>query len=98
MKLTIIEKENVIESKIVGAFDTAATKTVDMQPLLDNADKKIVFDCSEMEFITSAGLRLLLALSKECLNKGGSIVLKGVAPAVMRVFQVAGFTQFFTFE
>lgn len=98
MKLTIIEKEEMIEGKIVGAFDTAATKTIDLQPFMNNADKKIVFDCSEMEFITSAGLRLLLSLSKECLDKGGNIVLKDVDPAVMRVFQVAGFTQFFTFE
>lgn len=98
MKLDISEKEGILTGRISGRFDTLAAKEVDMKPFLDNADKTLCFDCTEMDFISSAGLRHFLALYNECRAKGGSIVLKGIVPDVMRVFKVAGFTSFFTFE
>ena len=92
------EIDGVVYGNLSGRLDTVATQSTDISEFIANADKKIVFDCSELNFISSAGLRLLLALYKECRIKGGSITLKSVSPSVMRVFQVSGFVNMMAFE
>ena len=84
---------------LAGRLDTAATQFAnDMQPLLDNADKQIVLDCTGLEFISSSGLRLFLALRKASMAKGGKVLLRGVAPAIKQVFTITGFSSLFDFE
>ncbi len=92
------EIDGVVYGTLSGRLDTVASQTVDISEFTANADKKILFDCSELNFISSAGLRILLALYKECRTKGGSITMKSVSPSVMRVFQVSGFTSMMSFE
>lgn len=98
MELNFNESEGIVRGTFTGRLDTAAAQVTDISEFLANADKKIVFDCSKLEFISSAGLRLLLALYKECRAKGGSITMKSVCPSVMRVFKVSAFTNLFSFE
>lgn len=92
------EIDGVVYGTLSGRLDTVASQSVDISEFIANADKKIMFDCSELNFISSAGLRLLLALYKECHVKGGNITMKSVSPSVMRVFQVSGFTSMMSFE
>ncbi|MDO5447303.1 MAG: STAS domain-containing protein [Prevotellaceae bacterium] len=98
MDLNFKELGGIVYGEFNGRLDTAAAHATDINEFIDNADKKIVFDCEKLEFISSAGLRILLALYKECRKKGGSITLKSVVPSVMRVFQVSGFANMFTIE
>ena len=86
------EINGVVYGTLSGRLDTVAAQSTDISEFIANADKKILFDCSELNFISSAGLRLFLILFKECRGKGGSITLKSVSPSVMRVFQISGFT------
>lgn len=85
---------------LAGRLDTAAATqfATDMQPLLDNADKQIVLDCTSLEFISSSGLRLFLTLRKATMAKGGKVLLRGVAPAIKQVFTITGFSSLFDFE
>ena len=92
------EIDGVVYGTLSGRLDTVAAQSTDISEFIANADKKILFDCSELNFISSAGLRLLLTLYKECRGKGGSITLKSVSPTVMRVFQVSGFTTMIAVE
>lgn len=55
------------------------------------------FDFSGVEYISSAGLRVLLAAQK-VMNRQGSMVLKGVNPVVMDVFEITGFVDILTIE
>ena len=96
--LNFREIDGVVYGTLSGRLDTVAAQSTDISEFIANADKKILFDCSELNFISSAGLRLLLNLYKECRGKGGSITLKSVPPTVMRVFQVSGFTTMMAFE
>ena len=98
MELNFRESDGIVYGTFTGRLDTAEAQVTDTSEFLANADKKIVFDCSGLEFISSAGLRLLLALYKESKAQGGSITLKSVDPSVMRVFKVSAFTHLFTFE
>lgn len=100
MKLEIKEKEGILTGVLCGRLDTAAAQQFekDMQPLMEKADKPIVLDCSQLDFISSSGLRLFLALRKQTLAKGGNVTIKGVNPEIKQVFTITGFFSLFNFE
>lgn len=100
MTLTITESEGKMIASIQGRLDTAASQqfATEMQPLIDNADKDIVLDCSKMEFISSSGLRHFLALRKASIAASGNITIRQVTEAVKQVFAITGFYSLFTFE
>ena len=66
-----------------------------MQPLVDNADKNIVLDCTNLEYISSSGLRLFLTLRKAVAAKGGSLVIKHINDEIRNVFTLTGFFSLF---
>ena len=59
--------------------------------------KELIFDFSEVEYISSAGLRVLLAAQK-VMNRQGSMKLIGVGAEVMEVFEITGFSDILTIE
>ena len=58
---------------------------------------ELVFDFSGVEYISSAGLRVLLAAQK-VMNRQGSMKLIGVSDEVMEVFEITGFADILTIE
>jgi len=99
VKLDITENEGGIEAALSGRLDTAASRqfSVDMQPLMDNADKRLTLDCSGLEFVSSSGLRLFLVLRKETIARGGKVVIKNMQEGVRTVFAMTGFMPLFEF-
>lgn len=59
--------------------------------------KKLVLDFTKLEYVSSAGLRVILATQK-LMNKQGSMVIKNVKPTVMEVFEITGFVDILTIE
>ena len=100
MKLTIEKNDTVVTGILEGRLDTAASTqfAIDMEELIENADKHIVLNCEKMEFISSSGLRLFLSLRKKTISQGGDVTIKGAIPAVKQVFAITGFTALFKFE
>lgn len=100
MEIKIQIRENDVLSQIIGRLDTAASQqaAADMEPLMANADKTIEIDCSQLEFISSSGLRLFLSLRKQTIAKGGKVVLSGMTPEVKQVFSITGFFSLFEFK
>ena len=81
-----------------GRLDT--TTSPDLQAsLAEDIDvvKELVFDMTGLEYISSAGLRVLLS-SQKTMNKQGSMKLTGVCEAVKEVFDVTGFSDILTIE
>ncbi len=76
----------------VGRIDAATA------PSLENAlgDREIVVDLSSVEYISSAGLRALLATLKRVKALGGNLVLCSLHPYVKEVFDITGFSRIFT--
>lgn len=99
MTSDIQTKGNEMTCTLVGRLDTAAAQQFarDMQPLLDNADKKITIDCTQLEFISSSGLRLFLSIRKATIAQGGSVTIKGVNESIKQVFTITGFYSLFEF-
>ena len=59
--------------------------------------KELIFDFSGVEYISSAGLRVLLVAQK-VMNRQGSMKLIGVNDDVMEVFEITGFSDILTIE
>lgn len=100
MEIKIQINENDVLSQFIGRLDTAASQqaATDMEPLMANADKAIEIDCSQLEFISSSGLRLFLSLRKQTIAKGGKVILSGMTPEVKQVFSITGFFSLFEFK
>lgn len=99
MTLKIKESNGQLLALLNGRLDTATSTQFanDMQPLLDNAQREIVLDCTDLEFISSSGLRLLLTLRKASIAAGGKIIIRNVNESVKQVFSITGFLSLFTF-
>ena len=100
MKLIITNEGDTWTGVAEGRLDTVSSAQFenDMQPLLDNADKKVGLDCTNLEYISSSGLRLLLVLLKACKAKGGKMVIKHINNELKSVFTITGFFNLFTIE
>ena len=62
-----------------------------------NNVKSLVFDFEKLEYLSSAGLRILLVAQK-LMNKQGKMVLRHVNPSVMEVFEITGFSNILEIE
>lgn len=97
MEVHITASEETMTAHLVGRLDTPAAPEVtrDIQPLLDNAGKTLVLDCSEMTFISSSGLRIFLTLRKAAAAAGGQVIIEGLSNEIKQVFMMTGFLQLF---
>ena len=99
MTLKVKFEGDTVRGILEGRLDTAASVQFarDMEPLMDNADKHIVLDCNDLEFISSSGLRLFLSLRKASIAKGGKVTITGVSADIKQVFTITGFYSLFDF-
>ena len=81
-----------------GRLDTTTAPKLE-EKLLGSVDgiTRLVFDVEKLEYISSAGLRVLLAMQK-LMNRQGAMLLRNVNEAVMEVFEVTGFSDILRIE
>ena len=88
----------VVTLKIVGRLDTTTAPVLEAAVDSCKADvKELILDCSALEYVSSAGLRVILKAQKQ-MNVQGSMKLIGVNEAIMEVFDITGFTDILTIE
>ena len=93
------EKNNeTLTLKIEGRLDTTTAPVLE-QTIQEEADavKDLILDMEKLNYISSAGLRVLLATQKK-MNKIGTLRLINVCDAVMEVFEMTGFADILTIE
>ena len=98
--MTIEIKKNATETiiEIVGRLDTIAAPALDKTINEDIAGtENLVLDVKEMEYISSAGLRVLLSAQKK-MQKIGSMKVINVREEVMDVFEMTGFADILVIE
>ena len=98
MTIEIKKTEEQTTIEIVGRLDTITAPALDKAITEDLGDtKNLVLDIKGMEYISSAGLRVLLSAQKK-MQKIGSMKVKNVCEEVMEVFEMTGFADILTIE
>jgi anti-sigma B factor antagonist len=81
---------------IAGRLDAAQSPAA--QAFLDKVQGEVRLDCSGLEYISSAGLGVLLKTQKRLMASGGKLRLAGVNRHLRDIFQYSGFDQIFEIE
>ena len=84
---------------LIGKLDTNTAPMLEeaSDKLFKDATPDIIIDMEQCTFVSSAGLRVIVAMQKRVMS-GGSLVFHNVTPEVMDVFEMTGFTKILTFE
>jgi anti-anti-sigma factor len=85
----IVRASGRLDSGTAEAFDAR------MQDVINTPDPRLVLDFSQLVYVSSMGLRSLLALAKKAHALGGALVLAAVQPRVQDILEIAGFTTMF---
>lgn len=98
MTITKIKNDNFLTLKLEGRLDTTTAPQLESE-LSENLNgvTELTIDFAELSYISSAGLRVLLAAQKR-MNKQGSMKLINVNEIVMEVFEITGFVDILTIE
>ncbi|MGQ9904542.1 MAG: STAS domain-containing protein [Anaerolineae bacterium] len=97
MEITVKPLKQVDIVKVNGRIDSATALEFEnaLKGLLDRGRKKIVIDCQNLEYISSAGLRAMLAALKSAKNGGGNVVLAQPNDRVRDTLALVGFQTLF---
>jgi anti-anti-sigma factor len=94
MQITHEEREGVVCVKVNGRLDadTAPAAEQTVKSLLRDGKDRLLFDLGGMDYISSAGLRVILMTVKELQAKKGKVVLCALNPYVKEIFDVSNFS------
>ncbi len=97
MTTKIQQEGNQLTASFIGRLDTAsAVQTAeDIKPLLNASNSEIILDCTDLEYISSSGLRIFLTIRKEAAAKGSKVIVKNITPDIRQVFVMTGFISLF---
>ena len=100
MKTTFKEENKDFVMYFEGRLDTAASPQVeqDVAPLTDCTGHDIILDCSQLEYISSSGLRIFLSVLKNAKPKGSHVYIRGLNDDLRQVFTMTGFISLFEFK
>ena len=100
MKIERSSQESITVLSPIGRIDTTTSRTFEeaMRQTVDGGARELLVDLSGADYISSAGLGVLLVLAKRLGELGGRLVLCGMAQPVRQVFQLAGCLPHFTVE
>ena len=98
MTITKTLEGTTLAIALEGRLDTTSAPQLEAE-LRQNLDgvARLELDFAALEYISSAGLRVLLAAQK-VMNRQGEMVIRSVNETVMEVFEVTGFTDILTIE
>ncbi len=99
MKINKTNNENQIIYSLDGRLDTTSSPELQdvLLPSIDGS-ANIVLDFKELVYISSAGLRVLLAAQKLVNKQSVSMIIKNVCSEIMDVFDMTGFTDVLLIE
>lgn len=98
MQITKTNDNDSLTIALEGRLDTLTAPQLDaeIQGKLDGV-KSLVFDFKSLDYISSAGLRILL-MAQKVMNKQGSMVVKNASSEIKEIFEVTGFCDILTIE
>lgn len=97
--MTISKKQDGKELVIFieGRLDSTTAPALDMEVKALDGVESLVFDLEKLEYISSAGFRILLSAQKK-MSKQGDMVVKNVRKDIYELFEVSGFNEILTIK
>lgn len=85
------EKAHIVSLQGQVNSSNAATVEAEVLAVVQQGAKNVLLNMTELSYISSAGLRVVLVLAKRLKQTGGKLVIYGMQPHVREVFDVSGF-------
>ena len=94
MDIIVLQGDGMVTLEIVGRLDTLTSPELEkaVKPLVFPG-AVVVFDCEKMEYISSSGLRVVLAAHKQVTAAGGKFMVTNLNAEVKSVFDLTGFSR-----
>lgn len=99
MEITKESNGSSLVVAVAGRLNTATAPQLEAE-LSSSIDgvEDLVLDLTDLDYISSAGLRVVLSVQKAMNRSGGSLVVRNVKPEIYDVFEMTGFVDFLTIE
>ena len=100
MKAEITQTDNQVKVTVEGRLDTVTYSELEniLAPYNSIQGADLILDCAAMEYISSAGLRVVLTTHKNITAKGGRFIIRNLTKEVRSVFDMTGFSRILTIE
>ncbi len=95
MQLRKTQENGIVVLKVIGQLISATSSSLETE--INNileTENNLILDFSELDFLASSGIRVILSAQKKIKNKNGSLVIRNVNDVVMEVFEMTGLRQF----
>ena len=98
MEIRTADESGVTVMSVSGRLDSVTSGALDteVKNRIAAGQTRLVLDLSALDYISSAGLRVMLALAKRARDQKGRVALFGMNDSVRQVFELAGFVALFT--
>ena len=98
MDITIERESEVAIFKVPGRIDSANALEFqdDLQKNIQESDRVVILDFADLSYISSAGLRVILMVTKELARRNAKLAICSLSELVNEVFQVSGFDKIIT--
>jgi anti-anti-sigma factor len=99
MKLQSNQMNEAVFIEAEGRMDAASAPNFEnqCQKWIDKGIKTIVVDLSKLEYLSSAGLRSILVVTKKLKADNGKLMFCGISGTVKEIFDISGFSSMFDF-
>lgn len=98
MEIKKTKNGNELSIAVNGRLDTTTAPMLEAELKQSiGGIEKLTFDFSALEYLSSAGLRVLLSAQK-VMNRQGKMIIKNVNDTIAEIFEVTGFTDILTIE
>ena len=100
MTIEITQTADTVIAAIDGRLDTVTSSEFEqtLSPYISIQGVELIMDCSQMEYISSSGLRVVLMAHKSISANGGRFIIRNLSKEVRSVFDITGFSRILTVE
>jgi len=95
LEITDDEKNGIAILRLKGRLDATSVPALDLRlsEKVEEGNNKIVLDLRKLDYLSSAGMRLLLGYTKKLKNNGGTLNMFGPVKEILEIIKMGGFEQ-----
>ncbi len=95
MKIRTEHQDRALVMSVSGRIDAGNAREFEasMEGVLDKAGRGVILDCTDLTYVSSAGLRVLLKITRELEQRHVVLVICSLSRSISEVFRISGFDQ-----